>query len=543
MNLLVTRSRVSLPSDSSSSWSWSNSGSAMTSPHESHLTQPKPYDRRPDTKQDQSSGLAVHTENEKFPTMLHQSLQSSPPAFNETHSPQRAEQSERAPPRASLDLENLLKHNLQAQQSNAKRSFSPYPEHRANASQNRAELSALRTSTLSPSPDTDGSLRRSSSVTSLPRRTPSIRTTLYSNAGSISPGSTISSPQLAAMVDLTPLPSPIGVGKDPFKIGLYTRSRNSSAASRTDLQIESSIQAIPQAVISPKRKPYPGLRPLTADTQTSSTGSGNQADSNDQPTPRSVSDYVPEALVIPRSRNIAVSTTAAPTEAPPEAGLQREEHLAEKRGVATPIHKPPTPPPSVIGNSTEKEEATQQLPQEIYTATSVLSGNMKRYRRVRLLGEGTFSKVYLAVRQVEGSEDGIDWSRDSLSLVGVKVRALRAVAIKVIERGPAGGADEERIGVSLKREVELLKSLNHPCLVHLKAFGSEQKRALLVLNYCPGGDMFDVASQKPQYLVPGLIRRIFSELVSAVRYLHAQFIVHRDLKLESKCNLPGAKQS
>lgn len=506
----------------------------MTSPHATNLTQSDPHEH-PDTRRDQSSRLAVRTENESFPTMLQQPLQSSPPALKDTQGSQNTERQEGSPPRPSLDLENLMKHNLQAQQVNAKHSITPFLDNRANDnSHTRADLSALRTSTLSPPPDTDTFLRRSNSVTSLPRRTPSIRTTLYSNAGSLSPGSTISSPQLAAMVDVTPLPSPIGVGKDPFKLGLYTRSRNSSAASRTDLQIDSSISAISQAIISPKRKPYPGLRPSGADSQTASPRSGNQTDNKSQSEQRSISDYVPEGIVVPKQRNIAVSTSATPRDTPAEvANLQREEYLAEKRGVAIPDHRPPTPPRSETGNSTSKED-TQHPPQEIYTARSILSGHMKRYRRVRLLGEGTFSKVYLAVRQVEGSEDGIDWSRDSLSLIGVKVRALRAVAIKVVERGPAGGADEERIEVSLKREVELLKTINHPCLVHLKAFGSEEKRALLVLNYCPGGDMFDVASQKPQYLVPGLIRRIFAELVSAVRYLHAKFIVHRDLKLESK---------
>ncbi|KAL9621852.1 MAG: hypothetical protein Q9160_003673 [Pyrenula sp. 1 TL-2023] len=467
--------------------------------------------------------------------MLQQPLQSSPPALKEVHGHSNVPGRAGSPPRASLDLENLIKHNLQAQQSNAKQHVSTYLEHRVNDPTNsRPDLSALRTATLSPPPDSDTFLRRSSSVASLPRRTPSIRTTLYSNAGSLSPGSTISSPQLAAMVDLTPLPSPIGIGKDPFKLGLYTRSRNSSAASKNDLQIDVGLSTAPPSIITPKKKQYPSLRPSGRDAQSPNTGLADQDNPKTQSTPRSVSDYVPEPIVVPKLRNIVVSSSATPIDVPSGvASLQREEYLAEKRGVATPIQQQPTPPPSWSRDSINKDAGREQPMQELYTATSVLSGHSKRYRRVRLLGEGTFSKVYLAVRQVPGSEDGIDWSRDSLSLTGVKVRALRAVAIKVIERGPAGGADKERIEVSLKREVELLKAISHPCLVHLKAFGSEEERALLVLNYCPGGDMFDVASQKPQYLVPGLIRRIFSELVSAVRYLHQNFIVHRDLKLEN----------
>lgn len=115
------------------------------------------------------------------------------------------------------------------------------------------------------------------------------------------------------------------------------------------------------------------------------------------------------------------------------------------------------------------------------------------------------------------------------------VMSQKLVAVKIIEYGPAGGADEERVEVSLKREVEILKSVNHPSLVQLKAFGSDDKRALLVLDYCPGGDLFDFATSDMKCLMtPPLIRRMFAEMVGAVRYLHANFIVHRDIKLESK---------
>lgn len=111
------------------------------------------------------------------------------------------------------------------------------------------------------------------------------------------------------------------------------------------------------------------------------------------------------------------------------------------------------------------------------------------------------------------------------------------VAVKVCEHGPRGGASEERVEMSLKRELEIMQTIHHPSLVDLKAWSIEPTRAILVLSYCPGGDLFDVATAHHSVLKPSLLRRIFAELVGAVSYLHERRICHRDIKLESKSDL------
>lgn len=153
----------------------------------------------------------------------------------------------------------------------------------------------------------------------------------------------------------------------------------------------------------------------------------------------------------------------------------------------------------------------------------------KLWRPVRQLGQGTFSKVWLATCEKRSARDPLDEA---------VLDPRKLVAIKVVEHGPAGGADEERVELSLKREVEMLRSVSHPSLVHLRAFDHDEAQALLVLTYCPGGDLFDVASKNRDLLTIELVQRIFAELVSATRYLHERMIVHRDIKLESTPSLP-----
>ena len=58
---------------------------------------------------------------------------------------------------------------------------------------------------------------------------------------------------------------------------------------------------------------------------------------------------------------------------------------------------------------------------------------------------------------------------------------------------------------------------------------------MLVLEYVAGGELLDVVNSDEQHaqLNESLLRRIWRELVSAVEWMHARFVVHRDIKLES----------
>jgi serine/threonine protein kinase len=58
---------------------------------------------------------------------------------------------------------------------------------------------------------------------------------------------------------------------------------------------------------------------------------------------------------------------------------------------------------------------------------------------------------------------------------------------------------------------------------------------VLVLEYIAGGELLDVVNSDEQHaqLNEKLLQRIWRELVSAVEWIHARLVVHRDIKLES----------
>jgi serine/threonine protein kinase len=87
-----------------------------------------------------------------------------------------------------------------------------------------------------------------------------------------------------------------------------------------------------------------------------------------------------------------------------------------------------------------------------------------------VLGSGAFGKVFLA---------------SSVADKDFKV------AIKVISKNKIGDDIEQ-----LLDEINILKSLDHPNIVKYYETYENQKYMYIVMEYCPGGELFDVIAKR-----------------------------------------------
>ncbi|KAL8179037.1 UNVERIFIED_CONTAM: NUAK SNF1-like kinase 2 [Gekko kuhli] len=129
-----------------------------------------------------------------------------------------------------------------------------------------------------------------------------------------------------------------------------------------------------------------------------------------------------------------------------------------------------------------------------------------RYEFLETLGKGTYGKVKKA-----------------------RERSGKLVAIKSIRKDKI--KDEQDL-VHIRREIEIMSSLNHPHIIAVHEVFENSSKIVIVMEYASKGDLYDYISER-QRLTEQEARHFFRQVVSAVYYCHKNGIVHRDLKLEN----------
>ncbi|GFZ04000.1 CBL-interacting protein kinase 5 [Actinidia rufa] len=128
----------------------------------------------------------------------------------------------------------------------------------------------------------------------------------------------------------------------------------------------------------------------------------------------------------------------------------------------------------------------------VASARNVLFG---KYETGRLLGQGTFAKVYY----------------------GKNIATGESVAIKVLNKDQV---KKQGLIDQIKREISVMRLVRHPNVVELKEVMATKQKIYFVMEYVKGGELFaKVARGK---LKEDLARKYFQQLISAIDYCHSR---------------------
>ncbi|KAK4070580.1 hypothetical protein Trihar35433_5047 [Trichoderma harzianum] len=150
------------------------------------------------------------------------------------------------------------------------------------------------------------------------------------------------------------------------------------------------------------------------------------------------------------------------------------------------------------GRKAKLATSYQELLDEFSSTDLKSVGN---YTLGRLIGKGSFGKVYLASHKLTN---------------GSKVVLKSA----------------NRTDSNLAREIHHHRQFVHPHIARLYEVIVTENLVWMVLEYCAGDELYNYLLDHGPLPMPK-VQKIFAQLVGAVSYVHMQSCVHRDLKLEN----------
>ncbi|KAK2797556.1 MAPK-activated protein kinase Srk1 [Emmonsiellopsis sp. PD_5] len=183
--------------------------------------------------------------------------------------------------------------------------------------------------------------------------------------------------------------------------------------------------------------------------------------------------------------------------------------------------------PSVKGGLAHTSELEQIVEEEKRVRSTMPKyPGLERWILLEKMGDGAFSNVYRA--------------RDSTGKFG-------EVAIKVVRKFEMNSKQgEAHLHPDLKKkqkqvveranilkEVQIMRQIDHPNIVKLIEFTESRQFYYIVLELCPGGELFHQIVRLT-YFSEDLSRHVIVQVAKAIEYLHEHCgVVHRDIKPEN----------
>lgn len=131
---------------------------------------------------------------------------------------------------------------------------------------------------------------------------------------------------------------------------------------------------------------------------------------------------------------------------------------------------------------------------------------LKDFEIGRTLGKGRFATVYLAKEK----------------------KSNIIVVLKVIYKNQLRQTGTEK---ALRSEIEIHAHLQHQNIIRIYGYFFDEDRIYLVLEYAMNGDIFNEVQLSR--LDERLAANYIAQTANALKYVHSNFVIHRDIKLEN----------
>lgn len=165
--------------------------------------------------------------------------------------------------------------------------------------------------------------------------------------------------------------------------------------------------------------------------------------------------------------------------------------------------------------SSSDESFPKQTAQRAIPKRLVSSVGDYTYLVGKQIGAGSSGGVYLCKREPDGL-----------------LCAVKAIRVDQLHMSSSGRDYKEEMK-SLYREIHILRSLKHRRIVELFDVVEDEYYVFIIMEYVEGGELFARITDDPAYRNEDVVKYLFVQVVEAVLYMHAQNVIHRDLKAEN----------
>lgn len=103
------------------------------------------------------------------------------------------------------------------------------------------------------------------------------------------------------------------------------------------------------------------------------------------------------------------------------------------------------------------------------------------------------------------------------------------VAVKIVDRKKA---PEDFLKRFLPRELSIIQRLEHPHIIRVYEVFDIGDKVFVVMDIASGGDLLSYIKSRG-FVKENLAKKIFLQLLEAVKHCHGHGVLHRDLKCEN----------